>query len=152
MTRPAITAARHTKIALGEGLTLDLEALIPSRLLVQANSGGGKSWAIRRLLEQTHGHVQQIVLDPEGEFSSLREKHDYILAQWMRQTSKAERSILEALAAEAPRSMSVEEIAEATNYEAGGGGFRNAIGRLRTLEVIRGGLRGEPVTLADELR
>jgi len=75
-----MSKASHTKITLGEGLTLDLETLIASKLLVQANSGGGKSWALRRLLEQTHGHVQQIVLDPEGEFPSLREKHDYVLA------------------------------------------------------------------------
>jgi hypothetical protein len=47
---------------------------------MQANSGGGKSWALRRLLEQTHGKVQQIVIDPEGEFASLREKFDYVLA------------------------------------------------------------------------
>ena len=46
---------------------------------MQANSGGGKSWLLRRLLEQTHGKVQQIVLDLEGEFSSLREKYDYLL-------------------------------------------------------------------------
>lgn len=59
---------------------IDLDRLIDSRLLIQANSGGGKSWLIRRLLEQSHGKVQQIILDPEGEFSSLREKFDYILA------------------------------------------------------------------------
>ena len=59
---------------------LDLSKLIETRLLVQANSGGGKSWLIRRILEQTHGKVQQIIIDPEGEFGTLREKFDYILA------------------------------------------------------------------------
>ena len=58
---------------------IDLPKLIDSRLLVQANSGGGKSWLLRRLLEQSHGKVQQIILDPEGEFSTLREKFDYVL-------------------------------------------------------------------------
>lgn len=58
----------------------NLAALVDSRLLVQANSGGGKSWCLRRLLEQTHGAVQHLVLDPEGEFSSLRERFDYVLA------------------------------------------------------------------------
>lgn len=67
-------------IILGNNSKLDLDALIDTRLLIQANSGGGKSWCIRRLLEQTHGKVQQIVIDLEGEFSTLREKHDYILA------------------------------------------------------------------------
>ena len=49
-------------------------------MLVQANSGGGKSWLIRRILEQSHGKVQHIVIDLEGEFSSLREQHDYVIA------------------------------------------------------------------------
>lgn len=63
----------------GQGIGFDLSVLIDSRLLIQANSGGGKSWAIRRILEQSHGQVQQIVIDLEGEFSSLREKYDYII-------------------------------------------------------------------------
>jgi DNA helicase HerA-like ATPase len=33
-----------------------------------------------RLLEQNAGHVQQLVIDPEGEFATLREKHDYVIA------------------------------------------------------------------------
>jgi hypothetical protein len=61
-------------------LAADLSSLIDTRLLVQANSGGGKSWCLRRLLEQTHGAVQHLVLDPEGEFASLRERYDYVLA------------------------------------------------------------------------
>ena len=69
---------RHFLI--GPGVTCDVDALVNTRLLVQANSGAGKSWALRRLLEQTHGHLQQLVVDPEGEFPSLREKFDYVLA------------------------------------------------------------------------
>lgn len=65
---------------IGQGLTCDLEKLVVSRLLVQANSGGGKSWLLRRLLEQTAGQIQHLVIDPEGEFSTLREKFDYVLA------------------------------------------------------------------------
>lgn len=65
---------------IGQGLTCDLDRLVDTRLLVQANSGGGKSWCVRRLLEQTHGQVQQLVIDPEGEFASLRERFDYVLA------------------------------------------------------------------------
>lgn len=67
-------------IELGPQLRCDLDRLITTRLLIQANSGGGKSWALRRLLEQSHGHVQQLVLDPEGEFATLRERYDYVLA------------------------------------------------------------------------
>lgn len=57
--------------------TLDLAKLLKSRLLVQAGSGGGKSWLLRRLLEQTHGRVRQIVFDPEGELVTLADKFDY---------------------------------------------------------------------------
>jgi len=67
-------------IFLSNQTTIDLPTLIDTRLLIQANSGGGKSWLIRRLLEQSYGKVQQIVLDMEGEFSTLRERFDYILA------------------------------------------------------------------------
>jgi hypothetical protein len=61
-------------------LPVSLDALVRTRLLVQGNSGAGKSYAVRALLEQTHGRVQQIVLDPEGEFSTLRERFEYVLA------------------------------------------------------------------------
>jgi len=63
-----------------ENVKIDLKNLVATRLLIQANSGGGKSWLLRRVLEQSHGQVQQIVLDLEGEFSTLREKGDYLLA------------------------------------------------------------------------
>jgi hypothetical protein len=65
---------------LSDDLAVNLSALIDTRLLVQANSGGGKSWCLRRILEQTHGRVQHLVIDPEGEFASLRERFDYVLA------------------------------------------------------------------------
>lgn len=80
------------KILLNDTHSIDLPALIDTRLLVQANSGGGKSWLLRRLLEQSHGKVQQIVIDLEGEFSTLREKYDYILAAKEGDTPAASRS------------------------------------------------------------
>lgn len=54
--------------------------MIETRALIQANSGGGKSYAIRKLVEQMFGKVQIIILDIEGEFGTLREKFDFILA------------------------------------------------------------------------
>lgn len=63
----------------GTPLEIDLDELVASRLYVEANSGGGKSWALRALLEQTHGHIQQFVIDVEGEFYSLRERGEYLL-------------------------------------------------------------------------
>jgi hypothetical protein len=67
------------KASLGPGIDIDVPQLIKSRLLVQANSGGGKSYTLRRLCEQTFGLVQHIIIDPEGEFYTLRENHDYAL-------------------------------------------------------------------------
>ena len=51
-------------------------------------------------------------------------------------TRKAEREILAALASNSP--LTKAELAEMTNYAATGGGFNNALGRLRTLELIVG--------------
>lgn len=64
----------------GSPMRLDVDALIGSHMCIQANSGGGKSGAIRRLLEVTHGHLQHIVLDVEDEFYTLRERFEYMLA------------------------------------------------------------------------
>lgn len=61
-------------------VTIDVDRLVETRLVLTAISGGGKSHAIRRILEQTHGKIQHIVLDPEGEFYTLREKFPYVLA------------------------------------------------------------------------
>lgn len=58
---------------------IDLINLIETRLLITANSGGGKSYCIRKIVEESHGKVQQIIIDLEGEFSTLREKFDFIL-------------------------------------------------------------------------
>lgn len=74
--KPVLGAA----IDSGADLRIDLARLVATRLLLQANSGGGKSWALRRILEQTHGLVQHIVLDVEDEFFTLRERFDYVLA------------------------------------------------------------------------
>lgn len=63
----------------GQAISLNVPVLLKTRLLVQANSGGGKSYLLRKILEATHGDIQQIVLDMEGEFSTLREKFDYVL-------------------------------------------------------------------------
>ncbi len=53
-----------------------------------------------------------------------------------------------------PRAISVEDIAASTlsQYEPNGGGFRNALGRLRTLGLItgRGELRATAELMGDE--
>jgi hypothetical protein len=65
--------------AQGHNVGFDIPELLVSRLLVQANSGGGKSFLLRRMLEQAYGKVQSIVIDPAGEFATLREKFGFVL-------------------------------------------------------------------------
>lgn len=60
-------------------ILLDQRTLVDTRLLVCANSGGGKSWLLRLIAERSAGQVQTIILDPEGEFATLREKVDMAL-------------------------------------------------------------------------
>lgn len=66
-------------IKLNNQVTMDISKLISGKLLLQANTGGGKSYATRRILEQSFGIIPHIILDTEGEFATLREKYDYIL-------------------------------------------------------------------------
>lgn len=63
-----------------EPMHIDLLKLIATRLLIFAASGGGKSWLLRRILEQSFKLIHQIVLDIDGDFFTLREKFAYILA------------------------------------------------------------------------
>ncbi|WP_332700275.1 ATP-binding protein [Devosia sp.] len=59
--------------------TLDLEELLATRLLVQGNSGSGKSHLLRRLLEQSAPWVQQCIIDPEGDFTTLSERYGHLV-------------------------------------------------------------------------
>lgn len=72
----AIEMGRTTQ---GGAATLDLEELLSTRLLVQGNSGSGKSHLLRRLLEQSAAWVQQAVIDPEGDFVTLAGRHGHLV-------------------------------------------------------------------------
>ncbi|UIP06558.1 DUF87 domain-containing protein [Erythrobacter sp. SDW2] len=63
----------------GDPVRFDIEELLATRLLVQGNSGSGKSHLLRRLLEESAGMVQQVVIDPEGDFVSLAEVFDHVV-------------------------------------------------------------------------
>src|SRR5690554_5382378 len=63
----------------GRAAELDLEELLATRLLVQGNSGSGKSHLLRRLLEQSAAWVQQAVIDPEGDFVTLAEAFNHVV-------------------------------------------------------------------------
>jgi len=65
----------------GEPALVDLEELLATRLLVQGNSGSGKSHLLRRLLEQSAGQVQQVVIDPEGDFVTLATSYGHVVIE-----------------------------------------------------------------------
>lgn len=81
---PAIPACVNTEIIIGKDrsgqpTTIDMEELLATRLLVQGNSGSGKSHLLRRLLEESADMVQQVVIDPEGDFTSLADLFPHIV-------------------------------------------------------------------------
>jgi hypothetical protein len=63
----------------GATANLDLEELLATRLLVQGNSGSGKSHLLRRLIEQSAPWVQQAIIDPEGDFVSLADAFGHVV-------------------------------------------------------------------------
>jgi len=64
-----------------------------------------------------------------------------LIEYWRGRLGKAERLILETLTQAYPAALYKDEVAARAGYEADGGGFNNALGRLRTLELVQG--RGE---------
>jgi DNA helicase HerA-like ATPase len=62
----------------GDAVSIDLEELLATRLLVQGNSGSGKSHLLRRLLERSAGQVQQVIIDPEGDFVTLADRYGHV--------------------------------------------------------------------------
>ncbi|GAA5055608.1 ATP-binding protein [Erythrobacter westpacificensis] len=69
------------KDAHGTPVLVDVEELLATRLLVQGNSGSGKSHLLRRLLEQSAGLVQQVIIDSEGDFVSLADHFDHVVVE-----------------------------------------------------------------------
>jgi hypothetical protein len=63
----------------GAPVRIDIEELLATRLLVQGNSGSGKSHLLRRLLEQSAKLVQQVVIDPEGDFVTLSDRFGHVV-------------------------------------------------------------------------
>jgi hypothetical protein len=63
----------------GAPVEIDVGELLATRLLVQGNSGSGKSHLLRRLLEESAPLVQQVVIDPEGDFVTLAEEFGHVV-------------------------------------------------------------------------
>jgi hypothetical protein len=110
-----------------------------------AVNGGGFNNAISAL--RTKGYLEgdagRLVITPGGiggtwdSFTPLP-RGRALLEHWLSQLSKAERKALESLAEVYPRTLSKAQLATRSGYEANGGGFNNALSRLRTLELISG--------------
>lgn len=155
--RPAPAApANDGDLRLGKAHRSILAALAPyhptPRTLTQVallagytKSGGGFRNAVSAL--RTAGLIEGS--DPIGVTSAgLEALGDYdplptgaaLVDFWLRQPQlgKAHRAILEALTKDYPDGLDRATLAERTGYEESGGGFRNAISRLRTLELIHG--------------
>jgi len=75
----------------GAPAMIDLEELLATRLLVQGNSGSGKSHLLRRLLEQSAPWVQQCVIDPEGDFVTLSDKFGHVVVDAARSETELTR-------------------------------------------------------------
>lgn len=63
----------------GRSMELDVDVFLRTRGLIQAASGQGKSHFLRRVIEKLSKIVQVFVIDHEGEFSTLRQKFDFVL-------------------------------------------------------------------------
>jgi hypothetical protein len=71
---------------------------------------------------------------------------DELKHYWLSRLSKCERTILKALLAIYPEGKTPEDLGTETGYSADGGSFRNALGRLRTLELVQ---RGQPIKASE---
>ncbi|MEZ5655118.1 MAG: ATP-binding protein [Sphingobium sp.] len=65
----------------GKPVPIDVEELLATRLLVQGNSGSGKSHLLRRMLEESAALVQQVVIDPEGDFVTLADEFGHVVIE-----------------------------------------------------------------------
>ena len=58
---------------------VDAGVLSDTRVLICSSSGMGKSWLLRLITENVAAFIQTIIIDPEGEFHTLREKLDILI-------------------------------------------------------------------------
>jgi hypothetical protein len=113
-----------------------------------AVNGGGFNNAISSLRTTGYiitGHGDQLDITDSGlaalgSFDPLPTGPD-LLDHWMRKLPKAQSKALHVLVEAYPEPLPKDEVAARAGYKAAGGGFTNAISRLRTLELISG--RGE---------
>jgi len=62
-----------------EPFYLKVKDVVASRTYIASETRFGKSHTARRIIEKCFGQVGIIIIDPEGEYSSLREKYSFII-------------------------------------------------------------------------
>jgi len=62
-----------------ESFLVDADKIVMGRTFLAAITRYGKSWCARRLVEQLYGKAGIIIIDPEGEYASLREKFLFLI-------------------------------------------------------------------------
>jgi len=63
----------------GRNVEIYEDRLITERTFVCSMTRYGKSYCIRKIIEETFGKVGIIVIDPEGEYASLRDKFPFLI-------------------------------------------------------------------------
>ncbi len=66
-------------IQTGKNILLDLKSLVNGRTFISGMTDAGKSWTVRKICEEVFGKVGIVILDPEGEYTSLREKYPFLI-------------------------------------------------------------------------
>lgn len=109
-----------------------------------AVTGGGFNNALGSLRTKTYiTGAQHVEITAEG-LAALGESWEQLptgralIDYWLVRLGKAERAIVQVLVDAGGEPLSKQEVAARARYEASGGGFNNALGRLRTLELVDG--------------
>lgn len=108
-----------------------------------SSSGGGYRNSVSSL--RTKGYVEgsdRLKITSDG-LEALGPYDDLpvgakLVEHWVARLGKAERATLLAATASYPKAVPVESLASMAGYEASGGGWRNALSKLRTLELVEG--------------
>ena len=62
-----------------QSFQLDVGSVVTGRTFIASITRWGKSWTCRKIIEECFGHAGIILIDPEGEYSSLREKFPFLI-------------------------------------------------------------------------
>lgn len=66
-------------LSTGKPFKLDADEIIMGRTFLASITRYGKSWTNRHIIEQLVGFAGLVIIDPEGEYSSLREKFPFLV-------------------------------------------------------------------------